>query len=127
MSDTTHARGAQKQERQRKSTVSRACPKASDLGDSLGVAFVRNLRQARVCAGIKCYAAADMLGVSKATWSHWESGKRLPSLTMLDALARCLNVHPCMLLRKKGSACFTDSKFTLCKPCGVGKCTGVTL
>ena len=110
MSDTTHARQTQKQKRQRKSTVSWACPKASDHGDSLCVAFVRNLGQARMRAGMKCYAAADILGVSKATWSHWESGKRLPSLTMLDALARCLNVHPCMLLRKKGSACFTDSE-----------------
>ena len=110
MSDTTLARQTQKQERQRKSTVSRACLKASDLGDSLGVAFVRNLRHARARAGMKCYAAADILGVSKATWSHWESGKRLPSLTMLDAIAHCLDVHPCTLLRRKGSACFTDSE-----------------
>lgn len=59
---------------------------------------------------MKCYAAAEKLGVSKATWSQWESGKRFPSLTMLGAIANCLEVHPCMLLRRKDSACFTDAE-----------------
>ena len=40
------------------------------------------------------YAAAEALGVSKSTWSQWESGKRFPNGTMLAAIAEYLEVRP---------------------------------
>jgi DNA-binding XRE family transcriptional regulator len=108
MSDTTHARDAQA--RLRKTAKHEIRHDAKDCDDPLCVAFARNLRQTRKRANMKGYVAADLLGVSKSAWSQWESGKRLPSLTMLEAIASCLNVQPCSLLKRKGPVCFADSE-----------------
>jgi transcriptional regulator with XRE-family HTH domain len=67
--------------------------------------FAYNLRQIRKRAGMKIYVAARCLGVAKSTWSQWESGKHFPTVTMLAAIAVCLNVPPCVLLKKAGRVC----------------------
>ncbi len=79
-------------------------------GEPLGKIFARNLRQARMRAGVKSYAAAALLGVSKSTWSQWESCKRLPGIAMLEAIAGCLGIQPCELLRRKGAGCDAESE-----------------
>ena len=66
--------------------------------DRLYAIFARNLKRLRLEAGLKMYAAADVLGVAKSTWSQWESGKRFPTGEMLAAIAASLNANPCMLL-----------------------------
>ena len=45
---------------------------------------------------IKC-AAAD-LGVSPATWDHWEKGRRFPTMDDFNLLAQYLRLPPCLLL-----------------------------
>ena len=90
------------------SRIGRDKPETHVRAESLAAAFARNLVQARIRAGMKSYAAADMLGVSKSTWSQWESGERLPRLAMLAAIAECLNIRPCELLRSETKTCFLD-------------------
>ena len=79
-------------------------PKAS-RHDRLSRIFAQNLSRLRQAAGVKMYAAADALGVSKSTWSQWESGKRFPNGEMLAALADCLEVRPCTFLQDKDCDC----------------------
>jgi len=73
--------------------------------DRLYGIFARNLIRLRQEAGLKMYAAADALGVSKSTWSQWESGKRFPNGEMLAAIAISLKIEPCRLLGKMDCAC----------------------
>jgi transcriptional regulator with XRE-family HTH domain len=70
--------------------------------------FGRNLLRLRLLKGLKMYAAADSLGVSKSTWSQWESGKRFPNGEMLLAIADCLGVEVCCLLKDKCRDCGMD-------------------
>lgn len=83
----------------------RGTSKTQKADDYLAAAFAQNLAHARLRAGMKSYVAAHALGVSKSTWSQWESCKRLPSITMLGAIAESLNISPCELLRNKGAVC----------------------
>lgn len=76
--------------------------------DRLYGLFARNLIRLRKEAGLKMYAAADTLGVAKSTWSQWESGQRFPAGEMLAAIADCLEVEPCVLL--KGEDCGCDAE-----------------
>lgn len=73
--------------------------------DRLYGLFARNLTRLRQEAGLKMYAAADALGVSKSTWSQWESGKRFPNGEMLAAIAECLRVRPCVILKDPDVYC----------------------
>jgi len=78
--------------------------------------FARNLARTRKEAGLKMYVAADLLGVSKSTWSQWESGKRFPGGIMLAAIADCLSVQPCMLLKDTDLDCCGLRRFTEREP-----------
>ena len=67
--------------------------------------FAVLLRQWRKERGVKESVAAKELGVSTATWGHWETGARFPSAKNLLALSRytkipiehffCTNRHRC--------------------------------
>jgi transcriptional regulator with XRE-family HTH domain len=50
------------------------------------------LRQWRKENGVKETVAARELGVSTATWGHWEEGVRFPTADNLVALARYTNI-----------------------------------
>ncbi len=57
-------------------------------------AFLRCWRKKR---GVKLHTASSALGVSVATWNHWETGRRTPSLDNYLALADYLEIPPqCM-------------------------------
>ena len=84
--------------------------------DRLSRIFAQNLARLRQAAGVKMYAAAEALGVSKSTWSQWESGKRFPGGTMLAAIADCLQVHPCALLKDPDTDCGSLHLFTKREP-----------
>lgn len=98
MHDTAHPQRNQKPRNTRK-------PAPGKRLDPLYAVIARNLRAIRVRAGLKRYAAADRLGVSKSTWSQWESGARFPNGAMLAALAAHLDVRPCTLLRQGKCVC----------------------
>jgi len=53
---------------------------------------------------LKLDAAAKALGVSVSAWNHWETGRRLPSLTNLFALADFLKIPaPCLICARNQS------------------------
>ena len=84
--------------------------------DRLSNIFAQNLSSLRQATGVKMYAAAEALGVSKSTWSQWESGKRFPGGTMLAAIADCLRVQPCALLKDPDMDCGSIHLFTKREP-----------
>jgi hypothetical protein len=83
--------------------------------------FAVVLRQWRVASGKKLACAAGEIGVSDATWSHWENGTRFPSGQNLLYLAiytaipiKCLvceDVVQCRLAPR-------DAKPAKCLCCG---------
>ena len=56
---------------------------------------VRTLREAR---GLSINDLAQEISLSKATVGHWETGLRLPSLEVIDALADYFGVSTDYLL-----------------------------
>lgn len=50
-------------------------------------------------------SAADAVGVSLATWSHWERGRRQPCLDNLFALAQFFEIAPSCLVCLKNAHC----------------------
>jgi len=48
------------------------------------------IRARRRALGLKAAGLADMLGVSRAAWSQWETGINMPSSAYLPALAELL-------------------------------------
>lgn len=65
----------------------------------------RTLLRWREQNAIKMEAAAKELGVSTATWGHWESGRRFPGLHHLSCLSQYLNVPVCRLICCKPDEC----------------------
>jgi len=73
--------------------------------DGVSENFATLLRQWREERGIKESVAAQELGVSTATWGHWETGARFPTAKNLLALSLytetpiqhlfCPNRHRC--------------------------------
>lgn len=72
----------------------------------------RTLRMWREQKGMKMEVAARELGVSTATWGHWEAGRRFPSLIHLSCLSQYLKVPVCRLICCKVNKC-TDNEFKL--------------
>ena len=72
------------------STVSKILPSA-------GVLLAKRLRSWREQHDIPIKRAAYELGVSFATWDHWEKGRRFPTMDDLDLLAQYLRLPPCLL------------------------------
>ena len=88
--------------------------------------FARNLIRIRQESGLKMYAAADALGVSKSTWSQWESGKRFPNGEMLAAIADCLAIQPDVLLKPIEDNVDEIKMFTKREPCVLAVISGNT-
>lgn len=51
------------------------------------------LRAARVNKGISQREAAQLLNVSKKTFSNWENGKTMPKLDKIEPLCEMLDVQ----------------------------------
>lgn len=54
--------------------------------------FGKHLAKLRERSGLSASQLAEMMFVSRATVSRWESGTRTPDLGMLSRMASCLNV-----------------------------------
>ena len=93
----------------------------------------RNLTQAEL---------ADRIGVSAKTVSKWETAKGLPDVTLLEPLAKALNISVIELMsgehitNRNVSANMLRSKFYVCPVCGniihsmgdsLMSCCGITL
>ncbi|MBJ6725167.1 helix-turn-helix domain-containing protein [Geomesophilobacter sediminis] len=65
----------------------------------------KNLAAWREQKGLKMEAAARELGVSTATWGHWETGRRFPAMKQLSCLAQYLGVPPCRLIANCPERC----------------------
>lgn len=83
--------------------------------------FAALLRQWRIASGKKLACAASEIGVSNATWSHWENGTRFPSGQNLLCLAiytaipiKCLVCEDVVQCRLTPS----DAKPGKCPYCG---------
>lgn len=62
------------------------------------VMFSQLLKEKREEHGYKQWEVADMLYVSKSTYSHYESGERLPTIENLIKIAALYNMNPMELL-----------------------------
>ena len=60
--------------------------------------FGNRLRELRTEKGLSQRQLADMMVVSRGAIFNWETGKRLPDISMLARLARCLGVESYVLL-----------------------------
>ena len=60
--------------------------------------FGNKLRELRTEKGLSQRQLADMMVVSRGAIFNWETGKRLPDISMLARLARCLGVESYVLL-----------------------------
>ena len=54
--------------------------------------FGQRVRTLRIEKGLSQQQLADLIYVSRKTVSNWESGNRMPDITMLSRLADCLGV-----------------------------------
>ncbi|ODA28047.1 helix-turn-helix domain-containing protein [Planctopirus hydrillae] len=65
--------------------------------------FCKNLKAARMRAGLSQRALAGLIGSSPNSVVEWENGKASPSLTTVVRLAEALKLSPEMLLTNFGS------------------------
>ena len=93
--------------------------------------IIKNLREKK---GITQAQLADMLGVSSKAVSKWETAKGLPDITLIEPLAKALNVSILELIsgdaviNQNLSANILRSKFYVCPLCGnIIRTTGDTL
>ena len=54
--------------------------------------FCKNLKSARIKAGMTQEQIASAVGVAVTTYSNWELGKREPNVLKIKALAKVLGV-----------------------------------
>ena len=54
--------------------------------------FGNRIKELRIMRGLTAQQLADRMFVSRSTVSRWENGNRLPDISMLNRLARCLEV-----------------------------------
>jgi len=73
--------------------------------EALTDVLARTLRNWRKRNGLKIKAAADELGVSPATWGHWETGARFPAAKHLSLLSLYLGIPTCQLICSLGRGC----------------------
>lgn len=64
--------------------------------------FAKNLRAARVKAGISQRSLAERIGASPNSVVLWESGRSSPTLSSVVKLSEALDVPPEMLLTELG-------------------------
>lgn len=60
--------------------------------------LAKNLHTWRERKGMKIEVAARQLGVSTATWGHWETGRRFPALHHLSCLSLYMKIPICRLI-----------------------------
>ena len=70
----------------------------AEVWPSIGILLAGRLRSWREQHDIPIKHAAVKLGVSPATWDHWEKCRRFPSMDDLNLLAQYLCLPPCLLL-----------------------------
>lgn len=102
-------------------------------------AAVKQLREKRKLTQAEL---ADKIGVSAKTVSKWETGKGLPDISLLEPLAKALNISVIELMNgeqitnRNVSANLLRSKFYVCPLCGnilhsmgesLVSCCGITL
>lgn len=100
------------------------------------------IKQLRESKGLTQNELAEILNVSDKTVSKWETAKGLPDITLIEPLAKALNVSVLELMsgntvtNKNISANILRSKFYVCPICGniirtvgdaVISCCGITL
>jgi len=73
--------------------------------DPRAIRFSKFLRDWRCVQNLKLETAARGLGVSVSTWDHWETGRRVPSLTNLFAIADFLKIPAQCLICIKNEIC----------------------
>jgi len=73
--------------------------------DQRTVRFSIFLRNWRCAKKLKLETAAGLLGVSISAWNHWETGRRLPSMTNLFAIADLLKIPAQCLICAKNEVC----------------------
>lgn len=66
--------------------------------------LAERLRAWRKQRGVPLKTVAQELGVSTATWGHWETGARFPSEGFINLLARYLGMPVCHLFSCAGAA-----------------------
>jgi DNA-binding transcriptional regulator YiaG len=64
---------------------------------SSGIALGIRLKDWRLRESLKISVVAAQLGVSTATWGHWETGEHLPSGDLLLALEQLTGMPLCVL------------------------------
>lgn len=62
--------------------------------------------------GVKMEVAAKELGVSTATWGHWETGRRFPVLQHLSCLSQYLKIPICRLICHYPKKCVSCAETT---------------
>ena len=60
-------------------------------------AFGNKIRELRTAQGLTQQQLADQVIVSRYTVANWEAGKRLPDISTISRLARCLKVEDSVL------------------------------
>ena len=100
------------------------------------------IKQLRERQGLTQSGLAEQIGVSSKTISKWETAKGLPDISLLQTLARALNISVIELMdgeqivNRNVSANMLRSKFYVCPVCGnvihsigsaVISCCGITL
>lgn len=73
-------------------------PLIIDFGDTMPMGYLGNLIHLRKMRGLSQAKLAELIGVEQPTIQRWESGKRVPDLDNLMALAAALGVKPGSLL-----------------------------
>jgi transcriptional regulator with XRE-family HTH domain len=73
--------------------------------DPRAIRFSQFLRHWRGVQHLKLETAAMGLGVSVSAWDHWETGRRVPSLTHLLAIADFLKIPAQCLICAKNEIC----------------------
>jgi transcriptional regulator with XRE-family HTH domain len=78
-----------------------AVPSLISYGHDIPVGYAETLKELRKEAGLTQADLAERLGVEQPTVQRWEGGRREPSLSTLEQIARVLGVSP--------SAFFSDA------------------
>ena len=62
-------------------------------------AFGQRIKALRTAQGLSQQQLADLIYVTRKTVGNWETGNRIPDLTMLSRLAECLGVETYVLYK----------------------------
>lgn len=68
---------------------------------ALHKAFCENVRARRDQLGLTQKDVAERLGVSQPTYAALEAGKSVPSIDIVDRVARALGLSPALLLTEQ--------------------------